>query len=345
MSEKDDFFPYPSDMLPWFYQNKRDLPWRKTKDAYAVWVSEIMLQQTRVEAAKEHYIRFMQSLPTVYDLAVCDDERLMKLWEGLGYYSRARNLKKCAVKVVEEYGGVFPSDKELLQKLPGIGEYTAGAVSSIAYDRKNPAIDGNVLRVCARVQGDFTPIDSPVRKKELYARLKSVYPEEAGDYTQSLMELGALVCLPETPRCGACPLKGKCVAERDGVQSALPVIPQKAEKKRSKLAVFVIETPQGIALRKRPKKGVLADMWEFVNVDITENEPPMSELLGLFGVKNYTLLGKMPHTHVFTHLIWDMTAYHVVTEEPLSLACYPKEKLKSEISLATAFRWCLQLLE
>lgn len=341
---QEEFFPYPSDMLPWFYANKRDLPWRKTKDAYAVWVSEIMLQQTRVEAAKEHYIRFMQALPTVYDLAACDDEKLMKLWEGLGYYSRARNLKKCAVKVAEEYGGVFPSDKERLQKLPGIGEYTAGAVSSIAYNEKNPAIDGNVLRVCARVQGDFTPIDSVKRKKELYERLKSVYPEEAGDYTQSLMELGAIVCLPDSPRCAVCPLSGKCTAEREGLQTELPVIPKKAEKKKSRLAVFVVETPDGILLHKRPMKGVLAGMWEFPNADITGNETPVSDLLKKFGIENYTVEGTLTHTHVFTHLIWDMTAYHIVTSDKTDLPCYPKEQLKKEISLATAFRWGLEML-
>ncbi len=343
MKEKE-YFPLPSDMLPWFYENKRDLPWRKSKDAYAVWVSEIMLQQTRVEAAKEYYIRFMRALPTVYELAACDDEKLMKLWEGLGYYSRARNLKKCAVRVVEEYGGVFPKEKELLLKLPGIGEYTAGAVSSIAYDQKNPAVDGNVLRVCARVQGDGRPIDDAGRKRELYARLQSVYPEAAGDFTQSLMELGALVCLPENPKCALCPLKNKCVANEKGLQSALPVMPKKTEKKKSRLVVFVLKTPSGVALAKRPAKGVLAGMWEFPNVDVTQNEPPMSELLAAFGVKKYKVTGEKRHTHVFTHLIWEMTAYAVETEENVPLPTFSKEKLKGEISLATAFRWAAELL-
>lgn len=339
------YFPLPSDMLPWFDENKRDLPWRKRKDAYAVWVSEIMLQQTRVEAAREYYIRFLSALPTVYDLAACDDERLMKLWEGLGYYSRARNLKKCAVRIVEEYGGVFPRDKEELLSLPGIGEYTAGAVSSIAYDEKNPAIDGNVLRVCARVQGDYAPINDTERKKSLYRQLQSVYPDRAGDYTQSLMELGATVCLPDSPKCFLCPLKGKCFAEEKGVQSELPVMPVKAEKKRIRLAVLLIETPQGIALRKRPAKGVLAGMWEFPNVDVTQNEPPMSELLAPFGVDRYTIESEKKHTHVFTHLVWDMTAYRIKTEQEPSLPIFTKDQLSEEISLATAFRWALSLLE
>lgn len=343
--KEQKYFPFPSDMLPWFYENKRDLPWRKSKDAYAVWVSEIMLQQTRVEAAKEYYVRFMHELPTVYDLAACDDERLMKLWEGLGYYSRARNLKKCAVKIVEEYGGLFPKSKEELIKLPGVGEYTAGAVSSIAYDQKNPAIDGNVLRVCARVQGDDTPIDSTERKKSLYKQLQSVYPEAAGDYTQSLMELGALVCLPENPKCELCPLNNRCVANEQGQQNVLPVMPKKPEKKKSRLAVFLLKTPTGIPLRKRPAKGVLAGMWEFPNVDITKNEPPMSELLAFFGVKNYKLTGEKKHTHVFTHLVWEMTAYVVETEDETGISTFSEGELQREISLATAFRWVLDLLE
>lgn len=340
--KESKYFPFPSDMLPWFYENKRDLPWRKSKDAYAVWVSEIMLQQTRVEAAREYYIRFMKELPTVYDLARCDDERLMKLWEGLGYYSRARNLKKCAVIVAEEYGGVFPREKEALLALPGIGEYTAGAVSSIAYDEKNPAIDGNVLRVCARVQGDDSPIDDGTRRKTLYRQLQSVYPEEAGDYTQSLMELGALVCLPDRPKCDLCPLSEKCFANEKGLQNVLPVMPEKAEKKKVRLAVFVLKTPCGIPLRKRPKKGVLAGMWEFPNIDVTQNEPPMPEMLASFGIKNYTVEGSEKHTHVFTHLIWDMTAYFVRTEDETEMPVFSEEELRRGVSLATAFRWALK---
>lgn len=339
-----DYFPLPEYLLPWFYAHKRDLPWRKSKDAYAVWVSEIMLQQTRVEAAKEHYIRFLRNLPTVFDLAACDEEKLMKLWEGLGYYSRARNLKKCAVKVVEEYNGVFPRDKESLLKLPGIGEYTAGAVSSIAYDEKNPAIDGNVLRVCARVQGDFTPIDSAERKKNLYADLQSVYPAAAGDYTQSLMELGALVCLPENPACGVCPMKGNCMAEREGWQSLLPTMPKKSEKKRIRLAVFFICGKGGVLLRKRPSKGVLAGMWEFPNAE-AETETELAAILEKWGIRYKKTEERGRHTHVFTHLVWEMTAYAVESEDlPDGFARFTKEEIKREVSLASAFKWGLELL-
>ena len=346
-------FPLPCYLLPWFYANKRDLPWRQSKDAYAVWVSEIMLQQTRVEAAKEHYVRFMRALPTVFDLAACDEEKLMKLWEGLGYYSRARNMKKCADRVVAEYGGIFPRDKALLQQLPGIGEYTAGAVSSIAYDEKNPAVDGNVLRVCARAEGDFTPVDNVRRRRELTKKLAAVYPEAAGDYTQSLMELGALVCLPESPKCGACPLRGHCVAEREGWQSRLPVMPEKPQKKRERLAVFLLRAPQGTALRKRPAKGVLAGMWEFPNQPFAGFSAAEKEAEGAFlraslldfGIENFTLCTKKEHTHVFTHLVWEMTAYVLdIPDMPPSLPVFSPEKIRGELSVASAFRWCLELL-
>lgn len=355
-------FPLPAYLLPWFDRNKRDLPWRKSKDAYAVWVSEIMLQQTRVEAAKEHYIRFMRALPTVFDLAACDDERLMKLWEGLGYYSRARNLKKCAVQVVETYGGVFPRDKALLRKLPGIGEYTAGAVSSIAYDEKNPAVDGNVLRVCARAEGDFTPIDDAGRRKALTEKLAAVYPERAGDYTQSLMELGALVCLPDNPKCGECPLRGHCVAEREGWQARLPVMPLKAEKKRERLAVFIVRTPVGAVLRKRSQKGVLAGMWEFPNRPFDgfgageeERERKfLSDVLEVWGMteKNgqekeqvFMLRGKKEHTHVFTHLVWEMTGYVIdLPSVPAGMQVFSAERIQKELSVPSAFRWCLDCL-
>lgn len=339
-----DYFPLPEYLLPWFYRNKRDLPWRKSRDAYSVWVSEIMLQQTRVEAAKEHYIRFMRTLPSVFALAACDDEKLMKLWEGLGYYSRARNLKKCAVKVVEEYNGVFPRERELLLKLPGIGEYTAGAVSSIAYNCKNPAIDGNVLRVCARIQGDFTPVDSAERKKNLYALLQSVYPEEAGDYTQSLMELGAIVCLPENPKCAACPMAGNCVAERENLQSLLPVMPKKNEKKRIRLSVFFIRHKKGVLLKKRPNKGVLAGMWEFPNAEDDGMTPP-EKILEQWGMACGRPVQCGAHTHVFTHLVWEMTAYAAESDSlPDGFTPFTKEQIQREVSLASAFKWGIELL-
>ena len=200
-------------LLLWYQQNKRDLPWRHTSDPYRIWISEIMLQQTRVEAVKPYYARFLETCPTVAALATLEEEKLMKLWEGLGYYSRARNLQKAARVVMEQYGGAMPRTYEELLKLPGIGEYTAGAIASIAYGERVPAVDGNVLRVLARVSGTDADITLPETKKDFRTALARVVPTKAGDFTQSLIELGATVCAPNRePMCAVCPLANCCAA-------------------------------------------------------------------------------------------------------------------------------------
>ena len=215
---KTDDFQFqriPAPLLSWYRANKRDLPWRLNADPYRVWVSEIMLQQTRVEAAKDYYLRFLTALPTVFDLAACEEERLLKLWEGLGYYSRARNLQKTAKIIVEKYGGEFPKTQKELRALPGIGEYTAGAIGSIALYQRTPAVDGNVFRVMSRLTENPTDISEPKYREYLTEKLAEIYPEEGvacSEFTQSLMELGALVCKPQTPDCELCPLKEICRA-------------------------------------------------------------------------------------------------------------------------------------
>ena len=203
MPEKDTLQELPGLLLPWYKVNKRDLPWRADREPYHIWLSEIMLQQTRVEAVKGYYTRFLQALPTVEELASCDDDRLRKLWEGLGYYTRVRNLKKAAQVIMHQHGGVFPREYESVLALPGIGEYTAGAICSIAFDSPTPAVDGNVLRVLARLLDDNRPVDTPQVKKEYHERLAAIYPAEAGAFTQALMELGATLCGPNRePNCG-----------------------------------------------------------------------------------------------------------------------------------------------
>lgn len=198
----------PELLLPWYQENHRCLPWRETKEPYHIWLSEIMLQQTRVEAVKGYYARFLAALPTVEALANCDDDALHKLWEGLGYYSRVRNLKKAAQVIQERYNGQFPGEYDAVLALPGIGEYTAGAVCSIAFDLPVPAVDGNVLRVFSRLTDDPSPIDLPAVKASVRERLAAIYPKEAGDFTQALMELGATVCGPNRkPECGSCPCR------------------------------------------------------------------------------------------------------------------------------------------
>ena len=214
----------PQVLLPWYEDNKRDLPWRKDKDPYHIWVSEIMLQQTRVEAVKGYYARFLEKLPTVEDLANAPDDVLHKLWEGLGYYSRVRNLKKAAQVIVNTYGGVFPKTYEEVIALPGIGPYTAGAICSIAYDLPTPAVDGNVLRVLSRLLADETPANAPAARKNAEDTLKGIYPQRAGDFTQALMELGATTCGPnQKPDCPNCPCENFCKGYELGTAQLLPV--------------------------------------------------------------------------------------------------------------------------
>ena len=226
--EKNEYFDLfsliPAAILPWFSENKRDLPWRRDREPYHIWISEIMLQQTRVEAVKGYYTRFLEKLPTVSALAEADDDLLHKLWEGLGYYSRVRNLKKAAQVIQSQHGGRFPETYEEILALPGIGEYTAGAICSIAFDQPTPAVDGNVLRVISRLTADDTPIDNPAYKRQVREALAAIYPLEAGAFTQALMELGATLCGPNwKPRCDECPCRSFCQAAQLGKAEQFPV--------------------------------------------------------------------------------------------------------------------------
>ena len=343
----DDFplEPIPAPLLKWYREKKRDLPWRVASSPYHTWVSEIMLQQTRVEAVKGYYTRFMQALPDVYALAACDEDKLMKLWEGLGYYSRARNLQKAARQIVEEYGGVFPAEAEQLKKLAGIGAYTAGAISSIAFGKRAPAVDGNVFRVLSRLMQNATPIDLPAYRQYLEERLLAIYPPEgkdSGDFTQALMELGALVCKPTSPDCEGCPLQGLCRARAAGTQTDFPVKKEKPPKKEQRLFVFLLETPNGFCVRKRVK-GVLKDSYEFPSVEAELGLTPEKALKD-WGVSAYTLCAEGLYTHIFTHIRWEMLVYHVRVESA-PFAAYPLAEIEEKISLPTAFRQCLSLVE
>ncbi len=339
--EKFDFQRIPALLLAWYKQNKRTLPWREQPTPYRVWVSEIMLQQTRVEAVKEYYARFMRELPTVEALASCEEERLLKLWEGLGYYSRARNLQKTAKHVVSVYGGEFPDDVELLKALPGIGSYTAGAIASIAFGQPVAAVDGNVFRVAARLEENGTPIDKPAYRKYLEETLSAVYPEgECSAFTQSLFELGALVCKPQSPDCGRCPLQGICRARRNGTQALYPVMPQKKAKRQERVAVFLIETPEGFCIRRR-ESGVLKGMNEFPSEVLLEGETP-EKVLNEWGMSAFTEVKRKKFTHIFTHICWDMECIWVrVDDAPFD--AYSLDELEESISLPTAFKQCLSL--
>ena len=247
-------------LLEWFYQNRRILPFREDPTPYHVWLSEIMLQQTRVSAALPYYERFLAALPDIPALAACEEEKLHKLWEGLGYYSRVRNLQKAAKIVCAQYGGQLPADYDALRALPGIGDYTAGAIASISFGIPVPAVDGNVLRVFSRLYNDPGVITEPAVKKAFTARvMEHQPPEKAGDYNQALMELGALVCVPNgAPLCEQCPLAHLCAARAAGTA---PELPQKAKPKPRRIqpvTLALLESPEGFLLQQRPEKGLLA---------------------------------------------------------------------------------------
>lgn len=343
--EKFDFQRIPAPLLLWYRQNKRDLPWRKAPTPYQVWVSEIMLQQTRVEAVKEYYARFMSALPTVYDLAACEEEKLLKLWEGLGYYSRVRNLQKAAKIIVEKYDGEFPQTVEELKNLPGIGSYTAGAIESIAFGQKAAAVDGNVFRVASRLEENPTVISEPKYRKYLEKELSAIYPDEkkdCSDFTQSLFELGALICKPQNPACEACPLKALCRAYEKGTAALYPVLPQKREKRKEQVYVFLIETPQGFCIRRR-EEGVLKGMNEFPSHVVTHGEMP-DDILNEWGMYEFTEIKRDGFVHIFTHIRWDITCIWVRTES-CCFDAYTLEEIEESISLPTAFKQCLSLIK
>ena len=255
-------------LLDWYNTHRRDLPWRESTDPYRVWVSEIMLQQTRVAAVLPYYRRWMEALPDVAALAAVEEDRLMKLWEGLGYYSRARNLQRAAKVVMENHGGRFPDTFEGLRALPGIGDYTAGAVASIAFHRPVPAVDGNVLRITARLAALGEDILSPGGRRlftDMVAEL--VPPDRPGDFNQALMDLGATVCLPNgQPDCGACPLAALCAAHAAGRETDFPVKRKKQTRRREEMTVYLLLREGRIALRRREARGLLAGLWEFPHI-------------------------------------------------------------------------------
>ena len=296
----DSLEQLPIPLLQWYRENARVLPWRSDPTPYHVWISEIMLQQTRVAAVLDYYRRFLEALPTVADLAAVEEDRLMKLWQGLGYYNRARNLQKAARQIMEDYDGVFPSTYEAIHSLSGVGDYTAGAIASIAFGLPEPAVDGNVLRVVARVTGDGSDITRLDTKARMGVALKQVMPVEApGDFNQALMELGATVCLPNgAPLCDQCPAKEFCAARLTERTGELPVKPAKKARRVEERTVFLIFYGSSVALRRRKSRGLLAGLWEYPN-ELTP-APCQVEALSL----ERGPVGK----HIFTHIEWHMKA-------------------------------------
>ena len=304
-------------LLPWYDEHVRDLPWRRDVTPYRVWVSEIMLQQTRIEAAKGYFARFMAALPTVEDLAAAEEETVLKLWEGLGYYSRARNLHKAAQIIVSEYGGQLPADVKALRALPGVGDYTAGAIASIAFGLREPAVDGNVLRVCARLTACDDSIADAKVKAAFRETLRAQYPQDrCGDFTSAIMELGETVCLPGTPDCGACPLQAMCAAHGLGRETDFPVMPDKKPRRVQPRTVFLLEHDGLIALTRRPDKGLLAGLWEFPNVDGALSEAEAMAQAAAWGCEPSKAVPCGRAVHIFTHLEWHMTGWRVQCAAP-----------------------------
>ena len=304
-------------LLAWYDSGRRILPWREEPTPYHVWLSEIMLQQTRVEAVKPYYDRFLQALPDIESLAAADEEKLLKLWEGLGYYNRARNLKKSAQILVSEYGGRMPDDYEIILSLPGIGSYTAGAISSIAFGKAYPAVDGNVLRILARLRTDERDILQAGVKKSVEEELADVMPKDRpGDFNQALMELGAMVCIPNgAPKCDVCPWKELCRARAQGITGEFPKKAGKKPRSIEKKTILVIQDAERVALRKRPEKGLLAGLYEFPSMEGNCEEERVLAYLRELGLLPLRIRALPPAKHVFTHKEWHMTGFLIRVDE------------------------------
>ena len=304
-------------LLKWYQENARVLPWRTDHTPYRVWVSEIMLQQTRVAAVIGYFERFMAALPTPQALAEVPEDALMKLWQGLGYYNRARNLQKAARQIVTDYGGELPPDYDAIRALPGVGDYTAGAIASIAFGLPVPAVDGNVLRVISRILGDGRDIGRQDTKNAVRELLLTVIPREApGQFNQALMELGAVVCLPNgAPQCEQCPVRELCAAHLEERTAELPVKAAKKKRRIEERRVWLIFRNGRVALRRRPSKGLLAGLYELPNTEGHLTQEQALKETASFGFSPIRIRPLEDAKHIFSHVEWQMKGYLVLVEE------------------------------
>lgn len=336
-------------LLEWYDCSARVLPWRNNPSPYRVWISEIMLQQTRVDTVKPYFERFMDAVPRIQELANIPEDELLKLWEGLGYYSRARNLKKAANMIMQKFEGQIPSDIESLQSLPGIGPYSSGAIASIAFGARTPAIDGNVLRVIARITANKGDITNKDIKKEIETLVQELLPMEClGDFNQALMELGATICLPNgNPKCMACPVHTLCIGSLQGIAAELPFKSKKKERKMEYKTIFVIEYEGNIAIRQRADKGLLASLWEFPNAEGHLTYEESEKKLREWGITPCDIISMKTSKHIFTHLEWHMIGYSVIVQGiqgDNSFIWATPEKIKEQYSIPTAFKAYQQLI-
>ena len=331
-------------LIEWYQKQKRDLPWRNDISAYKVWVSEIMLQQTRVEAVKPYYARFLNAFPTIRDLAEAEEDLLLKMWEGLGYYNRVRNMQKAAQQVMIDYNGTFPQTYEEIRGLTGIGNYTAGAISSFAFGIPKPAVDGNVLRVISRLTASYEDIMKATVRERVEEELEELIPADgASDFNQGLIELGAIVCVPNgAPKCSECPLAHLCQAHEQGIELELPIKSKAKERRIENKTVFIYQDGDHVAIKKRPAKGLLAGLYELPNVEghLTEDEAlAYSKQIGLSPLRIQKLEdGK----HIFSHVEWQMVGYRIRVDE-LEKSCTEKmlfihpEEIQAEYPIPAAF--------
>lgn len=330
----------PKLLLPWFAAHRRELPWRRDREPYHVWLSEIMLQQTRVEAVRGYYERFLTRLPTVKSLAEAPEDELLKLWEGLGYYSRVRNLQKAAKIICEAYNGVFPRDYNAVRALPGIGAYTAGAICSICFEQPTAAVDGNVLRVLSRYLASSDSVSDEKVKKAAAEKLSRVYPKgSCGDFTQALMELGATVCIPNgQPLCEECPLKERCRALAEGAQRSYPVKAKKKPRRVEHRTVFILTCGEKTAVCKRPKKGLLAGLWQLPDTEGELTLPQMLAQAEEWGVHPKSILKTVHRSHIFTHVQWEMTGCYLQCGAEERFFWATPQELRETVGLPTAYR-------
>ena len=347
-------YPMPEQIVPWFREKRKMLPWRMEPTPYHVWISEVMLQQTRIETVIPYYRRFLNEFPDAASLAAADDDRLMKAWEGLGYYSRARNLKKAAAVITEAYGGELPSDVSLLRTLPGIGDYTAGAIASIAFGEAEPAVDGNVLRVCMRHIASAEDVLSPKVRRAVAAELRAVYPtgEDAALFTEGLMELGETVCLPAgEPDCASCPLRDSCEAHRLNRTADFPVRAEAKPRTQKAYTILVVRRGNTYAIHRRPKEGLLAGMWELPNLDGHLSAEEVGARLCSCGIEPLLIEPAGSATHIFTHIEWHMTGYRVTvadgSDSPADSGWIWKtaDEIRRDHAIPTAFRAYTRLLQ
>ncbi|WP_083711297.1 A/G-specific adenine glycosylase [Domibacillus epiphyticus] len=316
---------FQHDLVSWYEIEKRDLPWRRERDPYKIWVSEIMLQQTRVDTVIPFFNRFMDQFPTIDSLASADEESVLKAWEGLGYYSRIRNLQSAVKEVAENYDGIVPADKKEFLSLKGVGPYTGGAVLSIAYGLPEPAVDGNVMRVISRLLSIWDDIAKPSSRKIFeYTVGELMYKEDPSSFNQALMELGAIICTPTSPSCLLCPVQNHCMAFEEGVQRELPVKTKKKSDKKVSIGAVVLSTNDGrVLIEKRPQSGLLANLWQFPNVEMPSAMNPRHVLESLiekeYGIKAKINMDKVTNiTHAFSHLTWEIDVYTGVLESNIT---------------------------